>query len=197
MKAFPDVWMLSFLQPISVFMGDYTSNNIDSSWFHNDGVVNTISQSGPTISSSDTIVSVPPSSLPELHAGEFNYFGVQDGWDHLALVGFDIEYTIGTLYLPIANILNGLPPNVIPKDTWQDETEIHVNSSLSGQSTLNCATGIAMYNKMCTYPNHLSNTTACMALDNNLSNCFSSSSIVLKLSLGVLILSLYLVVVNN
>lgn len=60
-----------------------------SSWFKNDGVVNTISMDGPEVGSNDVIVFFDinnvNNSVP--HKGIWNYCGIRHSWDHYEIVG--------------------------------------------------------------------------------------------------------------
>jgi triacylglycerol lipase len=90
---YPKWDMALLLQPFSVFLGGYippvASNiKIDSSWWPNDGVVNTRSQAGPRIGSTDVIR--PCSDTPQI--GVWNYCGVLTGFDHITMIGlFDVH----------------------------------------------------------------------------------------------------------
>lgn len=78
------------------FMGSYTTSQpehaggikIDDAWLENDGMVNTISMSGPKLGSSDTIVAFDGTPMP----GVWNFMGVLNPCDH-----WDIQRTITLL----------------------------------------------------------------------------------------------------
>ena len=84
----PNINMTIFFQPVALVLGSYTRNvsnrpKIDKSWFPNDGVVNTISQNGPKLGSTDIIVNY--NGTPQ--AGKWNYMGLLDKTDHINSVG--------------------------------------------------------------------------------------------------------------
>lgn len=102
----------------ALFMGSYTRNEpgfitIDSSWFKNDGVVNTNSMDGPDNGSSDTIVSYNATSSK----GVWNYMGLLESMDHGDVVGilpypWDLPLGYDDLqswYYDIAHQLRSLP----------------------------------------------------------------------------------------
>jgi triacylglycerol lipase len=69
---------------------------IDSSWWPNDGVVNTKSMNGPWLYPDgytgvrDSIVDWDGTSIPD--RGVWNYFGVLKGFDHFDIIGGEIFY---------------------------------------------------------------------------------------------------------
>jgi len=113
---FPELDMLFAFQPAARFLGSYTGSSgveIDSSWWENDGVVNTRSMKGPVNGSSDVIVSY--SGRPE--RGVWNYMGVLSSFDHGNTIGVPYFRMVrpgvpeGPLkwYLDMAAFLRGLP----------------------------------------------------------------------------------------
>lgn len=86
---------------------------VDKRWWPNDGVVNTISMSGPKINSTDEIV--PYSGTPQI--GKWNYRGLVKNTDHNDVIGFNPlhssnVYKSGRIvkwYLEIAEDLKRLP----------------------------------------------------------------------------------------
>jgi triacylglycerol lipase len=94
----PDLNMNIALSPFAWFMGAYTRNQagmvrIDSSWWENDGVVNTISTVGPHLNTSDQIVNY--NATAGAQRGKWNALGLEDGWDHLAIVGLGLSDVSG------------------------------------------------------------------------------------------------------
>jgi triacylglycerol lipase len=80
------------LAALSRFLGSYTTSEpgkvpIDSSWWPNDGLVNTCSMDGPSLGSSDRIVDGRTGALPA--RGVWNFMGVLESVDHLDIVGLD------------------------------------------------------------------------------------------------------------
>ncbi|WP_019423013.1 esterase/lipase family protein [Paenibacillus sp. OSY-SE] len=105
----PKLFMNPFLHPSSFFMGSYTSDipgrvTIDHEWWQNDGLVNTISMSGPRNGSNDQIVAY--SGKPQI--GKWNYLGLMESWDHADTVGLGTKDTRGW-YRDIADMLGSLP----------------------------------------------------------------------------------------
>ncbi|MGE5406058.1 MAG: esterase/lipase family protein [Candidatus Saccharibacteria bacterium] len=87
-------------------MGSYTTNEagrvpIDSSWWPNDGVVNTRSMKG---SSMDTIVNY--TGTPQI--GKWNYLGLMDTWDHSDIIGITV-WPVAGWYNDNASLLGSLP----------------------------------------------------------------------------------------
>ena len=64
---------------------------LDESWWPNDGMVNTRSQSGPTLGSSDRIVHLQGRKLDNYEPGLWYHMGTKDGWDHLDIIGIGTE----------------------------------------------------------------------------------------------------------
>ncbi|MGE5406059.1 MAG: esterase/lipase family protein [Candidatus Saccharibacteria bacterium] len=91
-------------------MGAYTCNKpgkvpIDSSWWKNDGVVNTNSMDGPTLNSTDQIVTF--GGIPQI--GKWNYMGLRDGWDHADIIGCGTLWPVTNWYISQAKLLASLP----------------------------------------------------------------------------------------
>lgn len=111
---YPDATMLPIFQPFATFMGSYTRDDpehvvIDSTWWENDGVVNTNSMAGPTLNSTDVIIDYDGNS----QIGKWNYMGEKSGWDHADIIGIDLLDTLGfsniySFYSSIANIIGSL-----------------------------------------------------------------------------------------
>ncbi|MBL0387772.1 lipase [Tumebacillus sp. ITR2] len=96
------------LQPLSFFLGSYTRNQTGhvvtgSSWWKNDGVVNTISMNGPKLGSTDSIVTY--NGTPQI--GKWNSMGTLP-YDHLQAVGVGI-YDMRDWYRNLATQLGSLP----------------------------------------------------------------------------------------
>ncbi len=66
------------------FMGAYSITGISSSWYENDGVVNTISMNGPKHNSSDVIV-------------EYDGYPQTGEWNHMGLISLDHGDIVGIL----------------------------------------------------------------------------------------------------
>ena len=82
------------LVSLSHFLGSYTRNEpggvaIDRTWWPNDGLVNTRSMAGPTLGSSDRIVSHSDAEAGELMPGVWNFMGVLESVDHVDIIGVD------------------------------------------------------------------------------------------------------------
>lgn len=95
--------MTPLLWPTADFMGQYTNSIANSSWWENDGVVNTISENGPKLDSTDNIVNY--NGTPQI--GVWNFMGVLP-YDHLQVVGQDF-YNMNSFYSNLANQLSQLP----------------------------------------------------------------------------------------
>lgn len=105
----PDVGMTPVLVPFSVFIGEYTQNSaghvrIDSSWWPNDGIANTNAMAGPTVNSSDVIVSY--NGAPS--TGQWNYLNVMNYYGHLDIIGWGIPDVL-PWYRQVAALLASLP----------------------------------------------------------------------------------------
>nr|WP_229172625.1 lipase [Bacillus cereus] len=96
----------------AIFLGSYTRNEphrtlIDSTWWENDGLVNTISMLGP---STDRIVT----NYINPQIGKWNYIETKLNWDHLDMVGLSVSDSLGFsdinfFYRSIAERLTNLP----------------------------------------------------------------------------------------
>jgi triacylglycerol lipase len=113
----PASGMNLILAPPSVAIGRFLESNpgaglhlFDQTWWPNDGVVNTISMSGPKLGSSDHIVHTgkTPANGP-LEAGVWHFMGVLTGWDHLDIVGQQTRLDYRAFYLGLAELLASLP----------------------------------------------------------------------------------------
>ena len=88
-------------------MGSYTQSNtsrviIDSSWFRNDGVVNTVSMKSP---SGQPVRSYNGSSVK----GYWNYLGYYDNYDHFDVIGWlNSSASVYPIYDYITGIVYGL-----------------------------------------------------------------------------------------
>jgi triacylglycerol lipase len=105
----PDVTTIPILLPTGIFMGKYTQNQpghvvIDSMWFPNDGLVNTNSMGGPTLNTTDVIVPYNGNPL----RGQWNYFGVMNGFDHLDIIGIPLQ-DVRPWYRSLAALLATIP----------------------------------------------------------------------------------------
>jgi triacylglycerol lipase len=107
----PEIGVPGHMASIARFIGSYSREDdadlpIDSSWWKNDGIVNTISMDGPTLGSTDEIRRF--NGVPE--PGVWNYMGLLESVDHLDIIG--IPTAAGELkdwYLSIAELLASLP----------------------------------------------------------------------------------------
>jgi triacylglycerol lipase len=103
------IHMTPLLYPFGTFIGSYTRNEegrvlIDDSWKPNDGVVNTISQSGPKIWSSDRIVNYK--GVPQV--GKWNSMPLLDTIDHMDACGIGTNVLTLSWYKSLAEKLGEL-----------------------------------------------------------------------------------------
>jgi triacylglycerol lipase len=107
----PEIGMPGLIAPIARFIGSYSREDdadlpIDSTWWQNDGIVNTISMDGPTLGSTDTIRRY--SGIPE--PGLWNYMGLLESVDHLDIIGIPrADQGLEDWYLSLAALLASLP----------------------------------------------------------------------------------------
>lgn len=106
------IYMTPLLYPFGTFIGSYTRNEqgrviIDDSWKSNDGMVNTISQSGPKIWSSDKIVTY--SGIPGI--GKWNSMPLLDSIDHMDACGIGTNALTLSWYKQLAEKLAELTIN--------------------------------------------------------------------------------------
>lgn len=104
----PDArYMNPLFQLNAIAMGSYTkpSAGIDSTWYPNDGYVNTISQDGPTTGRSESNI-VPYDGTPEL--GKWNHMGLLSTTDHEDIIGRDTSKEMGDLETFYINYLQML-----------------------------------------------------------------------------------------
>jgi triacylglycerol lipase len=107
----PEIGVPESLAANARFVGSFTRSgsgalSFDSSWWQNDGMVNTISMDGPTLGSKDVIDSFSGTPVP----GRWNYMGLLESSDHLDIIG--IPAAGGKLkdwYLSRAAFLASLP----------------------------------------------------------------------------------------
>ncbi|MCY9514451.1 esterase/lipase family protein [Paenibacillus apiarius] len=105
----PKLHMNPFLVVSGLFIGSYAANvpervAIDSDWWQNDGLVNTISMSGPRNGSNDQIIAY--NGRPQM--GKWNYLGLMASWDHADTVGLSLTNP-HEWYRDIADLLGSLP----------------------------------------------------------------------------------------
>lgn len=101
----PELGMNGFLNAGALYMGSYQTDGpvvIDSSWWNNDGVVNTRSMRGPEINSSDIIIAFDGNPS----RGVWNYRGVLKSTDHVKAVGIGKDML--SWYASQAEFLAGL-----------------------------------------------------------------------------------------
>lgn len=122
----PKSSMTPLLYPIAAMMGfwakDDVETDIDSDWYENDGVVNTISMNGPKLRSSDNIVNYNPNNLAP---GVWNDMGKLN-WDHIQVIGWNADWAkVKNFYLAHAELLADLPKGeavaIVPEDTGLDD----------------------------------------------------------------------------
>ncbi|UCF97000.1 MAG: hypothetical protein JSV89_17755 [Spirochaetaceae bacterium] len=107
----PELGVPGAIASIARFIGSYSredanSVSIDSSWWQNDGVVNTNSMDGPTLGSTDKIR--PFSGTPV--QGEWNYMGLLASVDHLDIIGIPAaDHRLKEWYLSLAAFLDSVP----------------------------------------------------------------------------------------
>ena len=117
---YPDILMHPVLFPQSIFIGFYKDNTsgrvvIDSKWLKNDGVVNTYSMAGPSISKAGKDYSsriVHFKGVPK--KGVWNYMGTIENCDHFDVIGIfsypgDQPADINKWYEGLADMLGRLP----------------------------------------------------------------------------------------
>ncbi len=106
---YPELFMFLPFQPFALFMGAYKGTTvngirINSNWYQNDGIVNTLSMDGPTLGSDDVIRGWNGS----LQRGVWQHFGVLHGWDHFDVIGSG-EINTRQWFRDIAAFLDSLP----------------------------------------------------------------------------------------
>jgi triacylglycerol lipase len=78
-------FLIPFAQILLSYQGYRSSMiNIDRKWLHNDGIVNSISQDGPKLNSSDRIVPLNG----KIQRGQWNYMGELFPLDHMQVLGW-------------------------------------------------------------------------------------------------------------
>ena len=102
--------MLAILWPNAAFMGAFKQNNgivdLGSTWWENDGVVNTVAQAGPALSEIDTIRNFNGT----VERGVFNFMKKLNNWGHISIVGLNV-WPVLPIYIDFANQLFSLPVN--------------------------------------------------------------------------------------
>jgi len=107
----PEIGVPGHMASIARFIGSYSREDetdlpIDSSWWQNDGIVNTNSMDGPTLGSTDRIQQF--SGIPV--AGQWNYMGLLESVDHLDIIGIPTaDDDLKRWYLSLADLLASLP----------------------------------------------------------------------------------------
>jgi len=89
------------------FMGrPWGADGLDSSWFRNDGVVNTRSMAGPAGEGMEPFAGGPT-------RGRWNHMGVLEGWDHSEILGMGPEHggEVLAFYRTWAQFLGSLDPS--------------------------------------------------------------------------------------
>ena len=83
---------------------------LNESWWPNDGVVNSLSMSGPKIGSRDHIVNVEKDQpMPVFQPGKWHFMGLLQGWDHLDVIGQQTMLDYREFYLRLGKLLAELP----------------------------------------------------------------------------------------
>jgi triacylglycerol lipase len=103
----PDDYMNPTFYPGALLMGAYTdyNNDIDESWYPNDGYVNTISEDGPKLGRSYNNI-VEFDGTPEI--GKWNHMELLDKTDHEDIIGRYTSDEIGDLIEFYANHIDML-----------------------------------------------------------------------------------------
>lgn len=87
---------------------------LDSTWFGNDGIVNTRAMRAPTLGSSDQVLPWDGATEP----GRWQFMGVQQHWDHFDVVGLNELWpypessrpkNLNRFYEAVAELLHSLP----------------------------------------------------------------------------------------
>lgn len=102
------IWTIS---GFSLHMGTYTRGEagsvpIDATWWENDGVVNTRSMMGPSLTKG--IPSEVSAFQGTPKPGAWNYLGLLDGWDHSDIIGVT-PASVKEWYIEQARLLASLP----------------------------------------------------------------------------------------
>lgn len=104
---YPELTTFLPFQPFALFMGSYTRNEpgkvaINSSWWQNDGIVNTRSMRAPAGHPVNSFNGTPTK-------GSWNDMGLSSGWDHFDIQGlFCLTCNINPLHIQHANRLKTL-----------------------------------------------------------------------------------------
>jgi triacylglycerol lipase len=107
----PEIGVPGHMASIARFIGSYSREDetdlpIDSSWWQNDGIVNTNSMDGPTLGSTDRIQQFSGTPV----AGQWNYMGLLESVDHLDIIGIPTaDDDLKRWYLSLADLLASLP----------------------------------------------------------------------------------------
>jgi triacylglycerol lipase len=107
----PEIGVPGHMASISRFIGSYVREDqndlpIDSSWWQNDGIVNTVSMDGPSLGSTDQIRRFSGVPAP----GLWNYMGLLESVDHLDILGIPVaESGLKDWYISLASQLTSLP----------------------------------------------------------------------------------------
>ncbi|MFZ5595819.1 MAG: esterase/lipase family protein [Bacillota bacterium] len=101
----PEITMCPIWMPSSVNIGSYTSDEADKTWWQNDGMCSTVSESGPKMGSSDVIVEFD--GTPRI--GVWNHMGILEHFDHTDIVGLFTTWNPTQWYRSLASRLASLP----------------------------------------------------------------------------------------
>lgn len=150
----PKLSMLPLLYPVGAMLGFWGQDDgdvdINKDWYENDGVVNTISQNGPKLGSSDVIVEF---NEEDLNPGIWNHMGKLD-WDHGQVIGLNSDWNkVKEFYLNHAALLASLPgeePDPTAVQSLVDDTLSEINELVNmtvenGDETANPYTDPATY----------------------------------------------------
>ncbi|SFS70290.1 esterase/lipase family protein [Marininema halotolerans] len=103
----PELLMNPAMYASAVYMGKHKEVTdgivVDSKWFKNDGLSNTNSMDGPTLGSTDGIVSFHGN--PQI--GKWNFLGDMNSYDHLDIVGLGVR-DMRPWYRDVASLLSSL-----------------------------------------------------------------------------------------
>lgn len=133
-KYYPMITTNPLMWASGLHIGSYTSGHVDSSWWPNDGLVSVNSSKypfgQPNKPIGDTIVT-----------GEWNYYPVQQRWDHLDYIGLNISHAVGarevkSFYLNMAEQLQALLQRETNLDAIEEEIEVENDDILDNTEVI-------------------------------------------------------------
>jgi triacylglycerol lipase len=107
----PEIGVPGHMASMARFIGSFSREGgtdlpIDSSWWQNDGIVNTSSMDGPSLGSADRVQPFSGTPVP----GRWNYMGLIESTDHLDIIGIPIaDDDLKRWYLYLAALITSLP----------------------------------------------------------------------------------------